>query len=73
MVGAPWSFVALHYNATGEAVEKEVLDDSGNLFLVVVVAFVSEDEEGTLYGKKVERDFHSCFLSTEEKERLRLS
>lgn len=60
------------YHMTGEAVEEEVLDDSGNRFLVVVMAFVSEKETGTMYGKKVEEnlDIDSCFLSIAEKNKL---
>lgn len=55
---------------TGEAVDKEILDDLENPFLVVVMVFVSEKEEGILYGKKADGDPYRCFLSTEEKERL---
>ena len=66
------SMKAKSHNETGEAVEKEVLDDSKNLFLFVVMSFVSEVEEGVLYGKKVDGEFEGCALSSEEKTRLRL-
>ena len=59
------------YNETGEAVEKEVLHDSNNRFLFVVMGFYS-DGEGVLYGKKVDGEFYDCALSDQEKTRLRL-
>ena len=63
------------YSETGEAVEAvemEVLDDSKNRFLFVVMSFVSEEEERVLYGKKVDGTFEGCALSSEEKTRLQL-
>lgn len=60
------------YNETGEAVEREVLDDSKNRFLFVVMDFGLEEGEGVLYGKKVDGSFERCALSGEEKKRLRL-
>lgn len=61
------------YNDTEEAAEKEVLDDSNNHFLFIVMTIVGESEKGMSYGKKMmDGAFNDCALSDKEKKRLGL-